>query len=196
MSMPVIWDAIVLMYVGVYGGYEHFKCTPLTKAELPYLCRICYFMSVSNKVSYLIVSIMLLSQDRIIIIFTVKFEINNIAFTLKDSFEGQSNWKMNWITPSDYAMHLCTFHFLCLYDTVIFLRTLSRTIKQIFSFLRHFFCEISDFKFDAYRVILTGASDLKHFVGGIYRTSTAQMTYHNRYKAVSMHFGLYTLHFQ
>ena len=34
---------------------------------------LCYFMSVSNKLSYLIASIMLLSQDRVIIIFTVKF---------------------------------------------------------------------------------------------------------------------------
>ena len=41
----------------------------------------CYVMSVSNKF-YLLVSIMLLSQDRAIMIFTVKFRINNIAFTI------------------------------------------------------------------------------------------------------------------
>ena len=51
----------------------------------------CYIMSVSNKLSYLPVSIILLSQDKVTIIFTVKYNISNIAFTIKDSFEGQSN---------------------------------------------------------------------------------------------------------
>ena len=55
----------------------------------------CYIMSVSNKLSYLLVSIMLLSQDWGTIIFTVKFKINNIAFTIKDSFKGQSNWNVD-----------------------------------------------------------------------------------------------------
>ena len=52
----------------------------------------CYIMSVSKTLPYLLVSIMLLSQDKVTIIFTVKYKINNIAFTTKDSFEGQSNW--------------------------------------------------------------------------------------------------------
>ena len=44
-------------------------------------------MAVSNKLSYLPVSIMLLSQDRVTMILTVKFKINNIAFTIKDSLK-------------------------------------------------------------------------------------------------------------
>ena len=38
---------------------------------------------------------MLLSRDRVTIIFNVKLKINNIAFTIIDSFEGQINWNMN-----------------------------------------------------------------------------------------------------
>ena len=49
-----------------------------------------YSMSVSNKLFHLPISIMLLLQDWLIIKFTVKFKIQNIAFTIKDSFEGQS----------------------------------------------------------------------------------------------------------
>ena len=52
-------------------------------------------------------------------------------------------------------------HRLCLYDKVIFYRTLSLAIKQNVNMLRHLFGEISHFEFDAYHVILTGASDLK-----------------------------------
>ena len=51
----------------------------------------CHIMPASNKLSYLPVSIVLSSQDRVAIIFTVKFKTNNIAFTIKDSFEGQCN---------------------------------------------------------------------------------------------------------
>ena len=65
------------------------------------LAKLCYTMSVSDKLSYLLVSIMLLSQDRsiwyslsnlklITIILAFKFKTNNIAFTIKDSIEGQS----------------------------------------------------------------------------------------------------------
>ena len=41
------------------------------------------------------------------------------------------------------------------------------THMQIFTMLRHFVAEISRFKFDDYRVIRTGASDLKLFLGGV-----------------------------
>ena len=54
----------------------------------------CYIMFVSNKLSDLLVSIMLLSQHRVTIIFTVRFVINNIAYNIKESLEGQSNWNM------------------------------------------------------------------------------------------------------
>ena len=39
---------------------------------------------------------------------------------------------------------------------------------QIFFMLRHLVAEISRFKFDDYRVIRTGASDQKNFLGGVY----------------------------
>ena len=38
---------------------------------------------------------MLLSQDRVTIICIAKFEINNIAFTTKGSFEGHNNFNMD-----------------------------------------------------------------------------------------------------
>ena len=62
---------------------KHFKCIRSTKASVPYPVRIMLFYVSLNELTDLLVSIMLLSQDRMIIIFTVKFEINNIAFTLK-----------------------------------------------------------------------------------------------------------------
>ena len=37
---------------------------------------------------------MLLSQDRVTMIFKVKFTINNIASGIENSFEGQSDWNM------------------------------------------------------------------------------------------------------
>ena len=43
----------------------------------------CYILSVSNNSSYLLVSIMLLSQNRVAMIFNVKSKINSIAFTIK-----------------------------------------------------------------------------------------------------------------
>ena len=51
---------------------------------------------------------------------------------------------------------------------MVFLRkSLLDTLMQIFIMLRHLVVEISLFKFDDYRVIRTGASDLKHFLGGV-----------------------------
>ena len=52
---------------------------------------------------------------------------------------------------------------------MVFLReSLLDTLMQIFIMLRHLVVEISRFKFDDYRVIRTGASDLKLFWGGVY----------------------------
>ena len=52
---------------------------------------------------------------------------------------------------------------------MIFLRkSLLETLMQIFIMLLHLVTEISCFKFDDYRVIRTGASDLKLFWGGVY----------------------------
>ena len=51
---------------------------------------------------------------------------------------------------------------------MIFLgRSLLDTLMQMFIMLQHLVAEISRFKFDDYRVIRTGASDLKLF-GAVY----------------------------
>ena len=51
---------------------------------------------------------------------------------------------------------------------MVFLRkSLLDTHMQIFIMLRHSVAEISRFKFDDYRVIHTGASDLKLFMGRV-----------------------------
>ena len=80
---------------------------------------LCYVMSVSNESSDLLVSTILLSQDWIIIISTVNFKIDNITFTIQDSFEGQPNWKINKIAPSSYAINICIYRLLCL-DGMVF----------------------------------------------------------------------------
>ena len=64
--------------------------------------------------------------------------------------------------------YICIFYRLCLENNVIFEMISSRTIKQNFSILHHLVGEISHFEFDAYRESLTGASDLKLFVGGVW----------------------------
>ena len=48
-----------------------------------------------------------------------------------------------------------------------FSRILLDTLMQILVMLRHLVAEIPPFKFNDYHAILTGASDLKHFVGGV-----------------------------
>ena len=53
-------------------------------------------------------------------------------------------------------------------NMAILRRTLLDTISQDFVMLRHLVAEISRFKFDNYRIIRTGASDLKRFVSGVY----------------------------
>ena len=51
---------------------------------------------------------------------------------------------------------------------MVFLRkSLLDTLMQILIMVRHLVAEISRFKFDDYRVIRTGASDLKLFLGGV-----------------------------
>ena len=47
-------------------------------------------------------------------------------------------------------------------------KSLLDTLMQIFIMLWHLVAEISRFKFDDYRVIRTGASDLKLFWGGVF----------------------------
>ena len=70
-------------------------------------------MSVTNKISYLHISIILLSSNRVAIIFIVKLEIDNIAFTIEYTFEGQSTENMEEIIPSGYVLYAYIFRRLC-----------------------------------------------------------------------------------
>ena len=77
---------------------------------------------------------------------------------------------MYGITPPCYTiMHVyCTD---CVLNNMVFCwRILLDTLMQMFVMLRQLVADISRFKFDNYRVIHTGASDLKLFVGGVYRS--------------------------
>ena len=72
-----------------------------------------HVMSCQFKITYLICFIVTHFYHRITTIFNVKFKINNIAFTIKDSFEGQSAWDMNLITPLSYVINICIFYGVC-----------------------------------------------------------------------------------
>ena len=67
----------------------------------------CYFMSLSDKVSYLLDSIMLLSQIIATMISSVEFEINNLPLTIEDILKSEFNWKMYEITLQCYVMNMC-----------------------------------------------------------------------------------------
>ena len=54
----------------------------------------CYFMSLSDKVSYPLDNIMLLSQIIAIMISTAKFERNNLPFIIENILKGEFNWNM------------------------------------------------------------------------------------------------------
>ena len=54
-------------------------------------------------------------------------------------------------------------------------KILWNTFMQIFIMLRHLVAEILPFKFDDYRVIRTGVSDLKLFLGGEHVSTQAQL---------------------
>ena len=128
----------------------------LTWAEL------CYIMSISNNLSYLLVNIMLLSKDRVAIIFTAKFEIDNIAFTKNRQF-----WRSTQLKQGlNYT--ICLFYDLSFgRQCYLFGNLVAYTQSQI----EHpvtFGSQISHFKCDAYRLTVTAASDLKRFVGGVY----------------------------
>ena len=70
----------------------------------------CYFMSFSNKVSYLLYSIMLLSQIIATMISTVRFGRNNIPFTIEDILKGEFKWN---ITSPCYAINTRILYRLC-----------------------------------------------------------------------------------
>ena len=73
----------------------------------------CYFMSLSYKLSYLLNSIMLLSQIIATMIPTVKFERNDNPSTVEDIPKGEFNWNMYEITPPCYAINTFILYRLC-----------------------------------------------------------------------------------
>ena len=123
----------------------------------------CCFISFSDKVSYLLDSIVLSSQIIATMISTVK------SCTIEDILKGEFNWNMYEITPACYVIKIyiyCTDYILN--KMIVWRKSLLNTLMQIFMMLRHLVAEISRFKFDDYRVIRTGANDLKLFLGCVY----------------------------
>ena len=110
---------------------------------------------------------MLLSQIIATMISTVKFERNSFPFTIEDINKGEFNWNMYEITPQYYAIITCISSDYFLNNMVFSKRILLDTLMQIFIMLRHLVAKISRFEFDDYRVIRTGASNPKLFVGGV-----------------------------
>ena len=78
-------------------------------------------MSLSYKWSYLLDSIMQLSQIISTMISTVEFERNNLSFTIEDFLKGEFNWNMYEITPPCYAINACILYPLCL-NNMVFLK--------------------------------------------------------------------------
>ena len=60
-------------------------------------------MSLSDKVSYLLDDIMLLSQIIATMISAAKFEWNNLIFTIENILKCEFNWNMYEITPPCYV---------------------------------------------------------------------------------------------
>ena len=86
------------------GRNEHLRYRRLAKAES------CYFIILSDKVSYLLYSIILLSQIIATTISTVKFERNNPSFTIGYILNGEFNWNMYEITPPCHVINICILH--------------------------------------------------------------------------------------
>ena len=66
----------------------------------------CYLMSLSDQVSSLLDSIVLLSQTIATMISTVKSERNILSFTIEDILKGEFNWNMYEITPPCYVIDI------------------------------------------------------------------------------------------
>ena len=69
-------------------------------------------------------------------------------------------------------MNICILYRYYL-NMVFLMESLLDTLMQILIMLRHLVAEISRFKFEDYRVIRTGASDLKLYLGGVYTGPTS-----------------------
>ena len=162
---------------GPFNTYAKYHCFKLVHAVVMNIWNIdawqrqkcptpavsCYYVSFSYKASYLLDSIMLLSQIIATMISTVKFERNDLPFTIGDILKGEFNWNIYEITPPCYVIDICILYRLYFKQYHCLRKSLLDTLMQIFIMLRHLVAEISRFKFDDYRVIRTGASDLKLF---------------------------------
>ena len=109
---------------GPFNTYAKYHCSSLWHAVVMNIWNIdarqrqryltsgvsCYFMWLSDKVSYLLDSIMLFSQIIATIISTIKFERNNLPFTIEDILKGELNWNMYEITPTCYVMDVCILY--------------------------------------------------------------------------------------
>ena len=109
---------------GPFNTYAKYRCSKLGHAVVMNIWNIggsqrqnyltpavsCYFMSLSDKVSYLLDNIMLLSQIIATMISTVKFERNNTPFTIEDILKGELNWNMYEITPPCYIINICILY--------------------------------------------------------------------------------------
>ena len=167
---------------GTFNTYAKYRCFKLGHAVVVNIWNIdvwprqkyltpavsCYFMSLSDKVSYLLDSIVLLSQILATMISTVKSDRNNLSFTIEDIFKGEFNWNMYEITPPCYVINICILYRLYFNKIIFWRKSLLNTLMQIFIMLRHLAAEISRFKIDDYCVIRTGASDLKLFLGRVH----------------------------
>ena len=109
---------------GTFNWYAKYRCSNLGHAVVMNIWNIeawprqkyltpavsCYFMSLSDKVSYLLDSIVLLSQIIATIISTVKSDRNNLFFTIEDILKGEFNWNMYEITPPCYVINMCILY--------------------------------------------------------------------------------------
>ena len=109
---------------GPFNTYVKYHCSKLEHAiviniwnidarqRLKYLTPAvsCYFMSLPDKVTYLLDIIMLLSQTIATMIPTVKFENYNTPFTIEDILKGEFNWNLYEITPPCYVIKICILY--------------------------------------------------------------------------------------
>ena len=107
-----------------YAKYPKYHCSKLGHAVVMNIWNInawqrqkyltsaesCYFMSLSDKVSYLLDSIILLSQIIATMISTIKFERNNLLFTTEDILKGEFNWNTYDNTPPCYVINICILY--------------------------------------------------------------------------------------
>ena len=109
---------------GTFNRYAKYCCSKLGHAVVGNIWNIdvwprqkyltpavsCYYMSLSDEVSYLLDSIVLLSQNIATMISTVKSDRNNLSFTIEDIFKGEFNWNMYEITPTCYVINICILY--------------------------------------------------------------------------------------